>query len=387
MDIDVPSILTRAADKCGFTRTRWVEKDIPSNLSNICAVFFFGDVRSSFILSSMLLKRYREQVKTSKYFIVCTWPGYEHLFPYVNEVWTIREEGVLKKFALSANGFANESELSVHFRRELNYWLEDVTGPEAFLSIYDNGIKKEFWDKFKHVRRYLISVPSSGILGADFNRQLIASDAKVLLYPVEQIRSWRQGSLAYIKSPKNFWVKLAESLIANDITPLIYQNFTTHDLSTELSDGCMYTTEKDVVKLMGIMRTVGCVLDVFSGISRWSMAARTPFVALDERLRYNGQKEYEIDDLLADKTLPRRYVFSFPTIVQENSVDIWKNNFFDVILSTMGSFLAELDREKWPSPVEREEIVLYDNVRQMRTNKMGTKFLKVNRDLRSTTWQ
>ncbi len=387
MDTDVSSILTRAADKCGFVRTRWVEKDIPNNLSNICAVIFFGDMRSSFILSSMLLKRHREQIKTSKYFIVCTWPGYENLFPYANEVWTVRDDSILKKFALTANGFVNDSELGIHFRRELNYWLEDVSDAEIFLSVYDNGIKKEFWEKFKHVRRYLPSVPSSGILGNDFNRQLIASGAKVLLYPVEYIRSWRQGSLTYIKSPKEFWVKLVENLIISNITPIVYQNFTTYDLSTELSNRCMYTTEKDVVKLMGIMRTVGCVLDIFSGISRWSIGARTPFVALDERLRYNGQKEYEIDDLLADKMLPRRYVFSFPAIVQENSIDIWKNNFFDVILSTVVSFLAVLDREKWPSPVEREEIVLYDNVRRMRTNKMGAKFLKVNRDLRNISWQ
>jgi hypothetical protein len=384
--MDIISTLARAADKCGFTRNRWVEKDIPTSLSNICAMLFLGDIRSNFILSSMLLKRYREQIKTSKYFILCTWPGYEGLFPYANEVWTIREEGNLKKLFVSARGFENESD--VHFRRELNYWLEDVTGPEPILSFYNDGITKEFWEKFKHIRRYLISVPSSSILGTNFNHQLTSSGAKILIHPVEYVRSWKHGTLTYLKTPKEFWVKLAEVLIDAKIIPVVYQNFATHDLSTELLNRCVYTTEKDITKLMGIMRTVGCVLDVFSGISRLAVGARAPFVAVDERSRYNSQKEYEIDDLLMDKMHPRKYIFSFPNVLNENNNEIvWKNNFYDVILSTVSKFLSELDREKWPSPTEREEIVLYDNVRKMRINKMGTHFLKVNKDLRNITWQ
>ena len=35
---------------------------------------------------------------------------------------------------------------------------------------------------------------------------------------------------------------------------------------------------------LSAMRYVGCVLDVFSGISRWSIAARTPFVCVDTSL-------------------------------------------------------------------------------------------------------
>lgn len=170
---DVPSILMRAADKCGLVRVKWAEKNIPNNITNISIMLFFGDARSAYILSSMLLKRYREQVKGSKYFILCTWPGLEHLFPYVDEMWVVRDEAILRKFFSSACGFDNSDDMMVQMRRELNYWFEDVAGTEVFTSLYHNGLQQGFWDKFKNIRRYMISVPSANALGEDLNRKLV----------------------------------------------------------------------------------------------------------------------------------------------------------------------------------------------------------------------
>jgi hypothetical protein len=380
--LDVPAILKRAADKCGFVRTRWVEKDIPTNLSNISVLVFFGDVRSSYILSSMLLKRYREQIKGSKYFILCTWPGLGGLFPYVNEIWAIQDESILRKFYSEAVGFDNLSDLQIQFKRELNHWFEDVAGVEVFTPYYQDGITQEFWDRFKFVQKYLISVPSSSVVGNEFNLKMMKVGVKALIYPVEFIRTWQRGKLHLSKCPKDFWVNLADSLIQAGIVPVVYQNFATHNISSELAEKCIYTTEKDVAKLLGIMRAVGCVVDVFSGISRWAMAARAPFIAVDERTRYNGQKEFEIDGLLCDNNLPRQHIFTFPTIIEQGNLSYWKNNIYDVLTATMVSFLSKMDRDKWPSPLERDEVVQYKNVRQRKLKQMGTRFIKVNPDLR-----
>ena len=45
------------------------------------------------------------------------------------------------------------------------------------------------------------------------------------------------------------------------------------------------------------MRMTGCVLDVFSGISKLALAARTPFIYVDDRARYVSLKEVELDDI------------------------------------------------------------------------------------------
>jgi hypothetical protein len=381
--LDVPLIIKRAVDKCGFNRSSWAEKDIPNSLSNITVLVFFGDIRTSYILSSMLLKRYREQSKGSRYFILCTWPGFEKLFPYVNEVWTIKDEGILRKFFACAKGFDNTSELMVQYRRELNYWFEDVVGAETFNSLYEDGIKQEFWDRFKQCSAYMVSVPSSNILGDKINTDLNRPGPKVVICPVDQVRQWQRGKLEYIKTPKDFWVKLAQCLLDAHLTPVVYQSFFTHDISTELTDKCIYVTEKDIVKIFGMMRSVGCVLDVFSGISRWAIGARTPFLAIDERGRYNNQKEYEIDDLLCERGLPRRYIFLSPTILEGGNDSIWRDNFYEIMLSTLLPFMTKLNRDSWPSPLEQEMVVPYENVRRRRLKKMGTKFFVPNKDLRN----
>jgi hypothetical protein len=122
---------------------------------------------------------------------------------------------------------------------------------------------------------------------------------------------------------------------------------------------------------------------VFSGISRWAIGARTPFLAIDERGRYNNQKEYEIDDLLCERSLPRRYIFLSPTILEGGNDSIWRDNFYEIMLSTLLPFMTKLNRDSWPSPLEQEMVVPYENVRRRRLKKMGTKFFVPNKDLRN----
>ena len=382
-EIDVPAILKKAADKCGFNRTRWTQKDIPTSIDNVTVMPFFGDIRSTFILSSLLLKRYREEVKGSRYFILCTWPGYESLFPYVNEYWAIRDAGLLNPCYAETASFSNESMWSVQFRKNLNHCLNDIIGPEELEVYYKNGITQEFWDRFKHVKRYLPSVASSALLGNQFNQEMIKKlGTKIFIYPTELIQKWHYDKITNVKVPKAFWVGLAKKLNENGFIPVVFSGINAYDISLELLEKCIYVRDNDMTKAMAAMRAAGCVLDIFSGISRLAIAARTPYLYMDERSRHSAQKEIEIEGLCCEEGLPREYIYSFPDTMEDGNETDWQVNFYDLILAKLLNFVPELDRDKWPSPVESNEIVLYENVKSNKMKKLGIKFIKVNRDMR-----
>ena len=297
-DLDVAGILKKAVDKCGFTRIRWMEKDIPTSIDNVTVLAFFGDIRSTFILSSLLLKRYREEVKGSKYFILATWPGYETLFPYVNEYWAIRDTEILKDCYTGTNSFENNSVYALQLRKNLNHWLNDVIGTEDIGVYYKNGIQQQYWERFKNIKRYLPSVASSALLGQQFNQEMIKkSGSKVFIYPTELIQKWRYDKIINIRVNKNFWSGLIRELVDNGITPVIFKGVNAQNISSELLEKCIYLRDNDITKAMSAMRATGCVLDIFSGISRLAIAARTPYLYIDERQRNLAQKETEIEGL------------------------------------------------------------------------------------------
>ena len=373
--IDVPDVLKRAAEKSGFVRTRYTANNIVLDMSKIAVMVCFGDLRSTFLLSSLLLKRYREEVKGSKYFILCGLPGYECLFPYVDEYWAVKDESVLKSLFSKAVGLENKSELSVLFERNLNYFFEDVSNSSDILPYYRNGLTQEFLDRFKHIKRSLPLIPSSNVLGRGFNESLSKAGSCVMVYPVVQTSEWNHGRREPLLTDARFWVGLCNMLIEDGITPVVYQNFFTHDISTSVEG--IYLVEKDVSKVLAAMRATGCVLDVFSEISCLAMAARCPFVACGERSRYGELKEYELDGLCCEKKLPREYIFSSPTIIRSSNMDLWTVNLFAMIRARLGEFLPNIDRASLPTTSETTEIVPYSEVRRKKMKKIGTKFIKV----------
>lgn len=371
----------RTADNAGFKRNAYIEKKMPTNISDITVMLFFGDIRSSFIFSSIIFKRYREEIKGSKYFILCTWPGYEGLFPWADEVWTLKDDASLKSVYSDTNCFENYSEILLDCRRKLNWVFQEVVDYDVLRVYYDNGIQQEFWNTFKKVKRTLLNIPSSTILGQSFNQEIMArAGHKVFLWPALKIRSWMHGKLHYIKAPRDFWIGLVEGLIKENLVPVVYNNFYCHDISSDLSDKCIYFYDKDVMKVMSAMRAAGCVLDVFSGMDRWAMEARTPFISLDERSRYVCQKENEIDGLCCEEDLPRKYIFLFPTIIENGNRDGWNVNIYDPIMSKLRNFIPTLDRGNWPSITEKTDIVLYEKVSKKKMKKIGTRFIKINPD-------
>jgi len=127
--------------------------------------------------------------------------------------------------------------------------------------------------------------------------------------------------------------------------------------------------------MLAAMRASDCVLDVFNGISRFSMLARAPYLAIDNRNRYNLLKEWEFKGLVCEKSLPKDYIFSFSTILKMG-LPLWKSSLFDIIIKRL-NFFKGLNRDDWPTTSEHNEIVPYKEVQQKRTIRLSPKFIKI----------
>jgi hypothetical protein len=379
---DIAGLIAKAAEKTGFQRDFFKEENIPTESSNITVIPFFGDLRSLFILSTFLLHRYKEQDKPSKYIILCSWPGFAPLFPYVDEYWSIQNESHIKKLYPSASGFENKNELVGHYYRNLNqYFFEDVVDANnQFQPYYNFGLADAFWQKYKQIKRFLPAVPSSALIGKEFNKEFAEKGGfKILVYPSTHMINWHNNQARFLAVPKDFWSALINRLLAEKFVPVICKGFMTHDLSSEFNKSCIYFSDTDIGTVLSVMRLTGCVLDVFNGISRLALAARTPFVAIDERAKYVGLKEYELDDLCGSD-VPKQYIFSFSTIIDGGNASSWDFDIFNSIIMKLNDFLPSLDRNLLPPAGHSLETVSYDLVRNRKLKRIGIRLLKVPKD-------
>jgi hypothetical protein len=377
---DVTSFLKRAAEKCGFTREYYVEKNVPTNHGNLVVFHFHGDTRSEFILSSLILKRLREEMRMSKYLIVCGWRGHRGLFPYADEYWSVTDDTALTRLVKEANGFENESEVYTVYQRNLNMYFENVMTADDILLYYDNGLTRPFLDKFQTVKTFLPQVPSSTILEARVVQEIAHKQGfKVFVMPTKYMKNWRQGKPYNFRVRREFWDALLTRLEKEGYTPLVCQNYATYDLSAEHNAKAVFIREDDVSRMLGAMRLAGCVLDVFTGTSRLAVAARTPFVVCDDRQRFNDQKEYEIDALCAEN-LPRQYIFTFPTLIEVGEQPAWETSVFDTVAARLKTFLPTIDRNSLPSTSEGTFEVPYSVVRERKAKRIGARFVKIPKD-------
>lgn len=380
MSDNVSAILKRASERGDFIRVRHSERDIPNSMSNVTIMPFFGDMKSAFILSSLLLKRIRQEMKSSKYFILCSWPGLEGFFPYVNEYWTINNLSLVQNLYKECDGFGNRSKSMENLTRNLNHFFEEVVDLSIVSPYYNVGLTKEFFDKFRHVKVFLPPVPSALVMGTDFVRELNKKiGPKVFVYPSLYYYGLRHGKTQRSKTDYDFWVALINRLIEEGFVPIVYQNAWSHDVSRILVDKCVYVTDGNMLNVAAAMRLSDCVLDVFSGISMYALAARTPCLACDERARYFEEKEFEIDDLCGRK-VPKEHIFAFSTILESKNPSLWKVNLFDGVVNKLSFMIEKYGRDKWPSATEIDEIVPYANVRSRKVRKFGTRFVKIERD-------
>ena len=369
-------IIARAADKCGFNRVRFSEKNIPTSTSNVVVLLYLGDLRSTLVLSSFLLKRFKEEEHASKYFILCSWPGNQGLFPYVDEYWEIQDERHMRTIYNSSKGLNNTSEVMSGYKRMLNGFFENVLDSSVFDSYYQFGLKQNFFDQYKHIKKFFPSIPSSMILGMDFNRRINSPGPKLVIYPAVYVQELRNGKYDYMMTSIEFWENLAQRLIDNGITPVVYTNFYTYDLSPKFVDKCIYLHDKDMLNVMAGMRASTCVLDLFTGISKMAIVARCPYILCQERSTIDYTKEYELDILLGNG-IPRENYYIFPSICSEINKDYWNSGLFDGIIVKLESLIKGVDRSLLPAANEVEEIIEYAPAKREKNKKFGTHFIKV----------
>lgn len=369
---NVPDFLKRAADKIGHTRERFTESNIPTTFDNVAITGFYGDMRGEFVMSTMLLHRLKE-LHPSKYLILCSYPGRAGLYPYVDEYWGMRDETAVRELLDSAVGMTNLNEDRVLFQtQQMNRYFGNVIDLGQYANYYNDGFTKDFFDKFKWITYNLPSVPSSKI---EFNRSLALKPGyKVMIYPSRVCRAWSKGREVIVRSRIEFWHALARKMLDGGFQPVVCQDHGTFDLSKEFETKCIYVTESRMSDVMGTMRTTGCVLDVFSGISHMAAVARTPFVACAERTHFNKVKEWELTSL-CNHNLPHRYIFGFPTIIESG---FW-GELADTITSKLSEFIPELNRDEWPSTAEQSAVAPYSLVRKRKAKKIGSRFIKVQK--------
>ena len=369
----VADYIKRAAERTKYRRVSFVEKNMPTIPSNVHAIPFYGDLESLFTLSSLLLRTYKEQQR-NQYFILCSWPGFSKMFPYVDEYWELDDESVTKSLALGANNFYNTSSVSTELTRSLMECVDVVTHRDWGL-YWNRGFTDKYWQTYHNVYRYLPSVPASNSISDSFMNQLSQKQGrKLVVYPVSKLQSWQKGKSVYLPVSKEFWSALLNRLIDEGFSPVVYQNQFTHDMSTEFTDKCIYLVSKRITDILTAMNYIGLVLDVFSGISKMAMAARAPFVAVTERQKHFAYKDNAVFDLCNQS--PNQFIFSFSTMLMTGGEKEWNASLINQLVTRLSGF----EGESTASTAESFEEVSYDRVREMKARRMGVTFINSSKD-------
>lgn len=356
---EIAAFMQNTADKLGFRRESFVEKNLPTTPSNLVIVPFFGDLESTFILSAFLARQLKQ---VGKYIVIVSWPGFRGLFPYADEFWSVKDELAVRAMADRVQEFSNLSDVYTSLTRNLIQHFGNVLTYEQWLTQYDHGFKSQ------EIKLFLPNVPASNYAAG--------VSGNIVVYPVKRMRSWQRGLVQYIDIPVEFWNHLIHRLKENH-NPVVYQNMFTYDVSKTFADQCSYISGQDMSKTLAAIKSVGFLLDMHCGVSRLAIAARTPFLAVDEHVRYLEHKVYEVDDL-ACKT-PRQYIFSFAAALLNTTPKDWDLNIVNQLLQRLKVFLPQLDKDALIETNEIYEDVPFSCVRERKLKKMGVSFIKRNK--------
>ena len=350
---EIKDFISRAVERMRLKREVYSDKHIPDSLSKVRIIPFFGDIKSEFVLSTLLLHR----LFPKDYLIVCSWPGHWGIYAHIDEYWSPHDENVLSDLV---RNHSNNS-----YEKLLLRYFENVSLPHEFVSpYYLGGFTSKYFNEFKDIEYVLPSVPSAKI-------GLAGDKPRIILSPTKYIHRWGQGKEDRMLIDDRFWHELVKSLIKRGYSPVILQNYGTYDLSPKFAGECFFVAEQNILAVLGVMRACDCVLDVFNGLSRYALMARCPYLVCDERQRYFGTHDYVLDDMCG-KRIPRSFVFSFAPLASGTSSLI-----IDALLNKLNEFVPILDRNTWPSTIQQTVYLSYDDVRKRRSQKVGMKFITV----------
>jgi len=375
---EISEYIKRAASRTGFKREFFVEKKMPTEPSNVYVLPFFGDLRSTFILSSLILKNFKD-ANPDKYLILCCWPGMQSFFPYVDEYWTIEDESLVKGLATNANNLYNDSNVAAELTKSLAEVLNIITTRDL-AKYYDKGFTKKYWDDFGEITRFLPEVPSASFISKDFKTQLTSREGtKIVVYPSTRMQSWQKGAITQLPVQQEFWVAMINRLIKDGYVPIVYQNWFTYDMSKEFEDRCLYLVPRTTSDLIAALREIGILLDIHTGVSRLAIAARCPYLAATERQIYIENKDYELDDLCA-ASLPRQYIFSFSTQLMVGTPEEWEISILSNIMKRLKEFIPEIKKEDLPSTLGSYEPVSCLSVRTRKSKRLGSAFIRSSKN-------
>lgn len=76
--------------------------------------------------------------------------------------------------------------------------------------------------------------------------------------------------------------------------------------------------------------------------------------------------------------IPREYIYSFCNVVESGNKNMWKSGLIDSILVKVIKMIEDSNRDQLPGTTESNIIVPYAKVREFKTKRFGTRFIKVN---------
>ena len=374
-NLTVSDFLKITSRKLNFNREKYIEKNIPNNFDQITVLFHMGDLRNTFSLSSMILPKFRKELKSLRYFIVFGYAGFSSLFPYADEYWSFDKENFSRVYNQSF-GFENLSDLKTIYLRHLNENFREVIKSETFNDIYNHYFLKRYWEKNKSIRIILPQIINTLPTNDDFLNKIskFNSSKRIFIFPNKTMQIIRKGKLIHEEIKKEFWVNLIKILLKDNVDVICVKHPLTHDISADFinQDNILFFSETDMNQIMSYMRMAGCVFDYFSGISRLAIIARVPYILADERIRYFNYKEYEFEDVVGENLTGERF-FIFADLTNAN------NDLFSSIASNIISKIDKINKENNNGLLSSEYIdrtSTYQNVRYYQSKKMGLKFLK-----------
>ena len=84
----------------------------------------------------------------SKYLILISYPGFETLFPYVDEYWHVSDFSGLSQIYFKSDYLENKSQFFLNLIRTLNENFRNVLNPSFFKDLYYNKFTNKFWEIF-----------------------------------------------------------------------------------------------------------------------------------------------------------------------------------------------------------------------------------------------